>query len=66
MKFLSTEEGRVGVLAGVNLTLASVGTWVGTTEAILRLLLLLGQLMVAWLTALYIYRKVKNSKKDDE
>lgn len=62
MKFLSTEEGRVGSLAGANILLASTQPWTANVESVLRITLLLGQIAVAVLTALYVYRKVRNSK----
>lgn len=62
MKFLSTEEGKVGGLAGANILLAASQPWISDIESVLRITLLVGQIAVAALTAMYVYRKVRNNK----
>lgn len=64
MKFLATEEGKIGSVAAVNIMYAAISPW-GVTESALRLLLLIGQIAVAYLTAWYVYRKVRGQNKDD-
>lgn len=67
MKFLSTEEGRVAGLAGVNILMASAQPWaVHTAEVILRITLLVGQIAVAYITAMYVYKKLRSTKTDDK
>lgn len=60
MKFLSTEEGKVGSLVGANFLFAAIsGQTTISLEAVLRMGLLLAQIAVAVLTAWYIYQKGK-------
>lgn len=66
MKFLTTEEGRVAGLSGINIASAAAQPWIVPTESVMRLLLLVGQIAVAYLTAWYIYQKIRKSTKVDD
>lgn len=65
MTFLSTEEVKIGGLVAVNIASAASQPWAISTEAFLRVLLLVGQVAVAYLTAWYVYRKIKSKKTDE-
>lgn len=56
-------ESKVGILAAGNLALAGVGNLLDKVSQYLHLLLVVGQVGVATMTILYIYRKIKALKK---
>jgi hypothetical protein len=63
---LSTEEGRVGTLAGTNIGLNGLAAWMDFLEPMLRVGLLLAQILVAVITAIYITRKAIRVKPREE
>lgn len=57
------EIGRVGMLAAGNLLLAGAGNALDKINQILHVILTLGQVGVATITILYVYRKMRAIRK---
>lgn len=62
---LRCDLSQVGLLASANLGLSAVAEWVGNLQALVQVLVGLGQLVVAVVTALYIAKKIRKLKKDE-
>lgn len=60
---MKCELSKVGLLAAGNLALAGIGNFLDKVSQILHLLLVVGQVGVATMTILYIYRQIKALKK---
>lgn len=57
------EIGRVGMLAAGNLLLAGAGNLLDKIGQMLHLILTIGQVGVATMTILYVYRKMRAIRK---
>lgn len=58
-KIFNNEDGGVGFLASVNLGIAGIAKTMDNIEPVLHFLLVSGQIAVAAVTVIYIWKKTK-------
>lgn len=63
LNYLASDDGKVYALAGANAA-GGVGQAVLSIESVLKVILLLIQIVIGVITAVYIYRKAKAQKKE--
>lgn len=63
-KFLTTDDRTVGLFAAVNVGASGLSKVIESIAPALDLLLTMGQIAVAVVTVIYVWRKATKTKKD--